>query len=505
MRKETVARRCLALLLFAAPLSGAQERTLTLGGAAGWDAVQRRAAVQELSQVRRFPALALSSALPERDADLDLSLSFDQASAADFADARGNYRLSAAPGVSAVAFQRARHGSGAALFSESPLTITPLRGALLAPGKRLGDFSIEFWIFPANLESGEQILSWTAGRRSPRGEYVSQRIRCLITRNRMEWTFSDLFSSADDARRLSVSLTSGGTILPKTWSHHLLRFESGTGLLEYLVDGRLEALTYTTAGGREGGEVFLPVVGEEGALVLGSRFTGMMDEFRIYRRYAEDSVPTKYPLQGGRMETKFLDLGTAGSTVLRLEAFGDRYAASSGADIRFFMRAADNPYRWNDDESTWIPVEPALPLEGRFRGRWVQVAAVLYPSGDGERTPFLDELRIHYLRKEPPAPPSLVSAAAADGAVELSWRPSVDPDAGGYLIYYGVASGTYFGTDALLGASPLDAGNRTSIRIDGLRNGTLYYFAVAAYDRADPRAVGAFSREVAARPVRMMQ
>jgi hypothetical protein len=90
---------------------------------------------------------------------------------------------------------------------------------------------------------------------------------------------------------------------------------------------------------------------------------------------------------------------------------------------------------------------------------------------------------------------------ARDGAVELSWKPSPDMDTAGYLVYYGNARGEYFGKDAILGVSPLDAGNRTRLRIEGLDNGVLYYFAVAAYDRALPYHMGEFSREVSARPL----
>jgi hypothetical protein len=39
----------------------------------------------------------------------------------------------------------------------------------------------------------------------------------------------------------------------------------------------------------------------------------------------------------------------------------------------------------------------------------------------------------------------------------------------------------------------------TSIRIEGLKNGTLYYFSVASYDKI-LREPGDFSRETAARP-----
>jgi hypothetical protein len=98
---------------------------------------------------------------------------------------------------------------------------------------------------------------------------------------------------------------------------------------------------------------------------------------------------------------------------------------------------------------------------------------------------------------------------AKDGAVELSWKASSSRETGGYLVYYGTARGEYFGDRAV----PIDTGNRTSLRIEGLSNGTLYYFAVAAYNRPvsafEPGRLviepGDFSREVAARPLRMAE
>jgi hypothetical protein len=76
------------------------------------------------------------------------------------------------------------------------------------------------------------------------------------------------------------------------------------------------------------------------------------------------------------------------------------------------------------------------------------------------------------------------------------------------MVYYGTSRGEYFGEGAAPGASPVDVGKRTGLYIDGLENGVLYYFAVAAYDRRDGtddgRGIfhaGEFSREVSARPL----
>jgi hypothetical protein len=78
---------------------------------------------------------------------------------------------------------------------------------------------------------------------------------------------------------------------------------------------------------------------------------------------------------------------------------------------------------------------------------------------------------------------------------------------GGYVVYYGTASGEYFGDHAILEGAvvkpPVNVGNRTAVRIEGLTNGALYYFAVAAYSTAGGgwSEPGGFSREAAARPL----
>lgn len=172
--------------------------------------------------------------------------------------------------------------------------------------------------------------------------------------------------------------------------------------------------------------------------------------------------------------------------------------------IQFFVRVSDNPYQWNEtDDSSWLPIEMGKDLGSRFRGRYVQIKAWLYPSDTGLSAPILQELQIYFEPDLPPPPPSIVQAIPQDGAVLLQWKPSPDRDVAGYVVYYGTASGEYFGTDAALGVSPINVGLRTQILIDGLQNGRVYYFAIAAYDRADPPHIGEFSREIAARPLRM--
>jgi hypothetical protein len=415
-------------------------------------------------------------------------------------------------------------GKGAALFSAAatrgeeeggtlprtgsyagPMVITARDSeALFAPGRRIRDFSLEFWLYPLNMENGEQILQWAASLPDAGGGYYAQYLLCSVVKNRLRWNFNDFFTAPGGGKTLTLSVEGAKPVVPKIWSHHLIRFDADTGLLEYLVNGQTESLVYSTSTGAEGGEPYTPVIGTGGDFVLGKGYTGMMDEFRIHRRYAgrtgrdfgTEGGIQKYAPAGGRVETETIDLGEESGGILRLEALGGRitlagnrarneYAGQGdfrfgdSSAVQFFLRTGDNPYRWTNAD--WQVVDPGTDLPPVFRGRYIQIAAVFYPSADGETSPYLEELRIVYRFQPPPPPPVRLSAVPRDGAVELSWPDSRAPGVDGYLVYYGIAPGEYFGREAFQGRSPIDVGKRHTLRIEGLDNGTLYYFAVASY------------------------
>jgi hypothetical protein len=560
-------------LMISGSLFAIGEKTYTMGGSIAWKDAETRQGITEINALRPGPVLALASGVVAGKAGeagtVDMALSFDEGRPTLFIDGVGHYRVksSDSSAVSAAGPQWARMGQGAVLFSAStgnfagsssaalgagqrvsvsgggPLTIEPYRGdALFSPGRNMRDFTLEFWVYPLNMENGEQLLSWFASNTLPNTGLVSQRIQCVVTKNRFQWSFENFFFAPHGSQALNLALTSQSSVVPKTWSHHLIRFDADTGFLEYMVNGNSEAIVYATSSGREEAEVYTPLVGEGGIFTLGNRFSGMIDEFRIHRSFTVDPSLQRYAATGGRIESRTIDLGE-NSGLLKLEASGGRISLREGrarndyagsgdfrfADnsaVQFFLRAGDNPYRWT--ETDWRVVMPGADLSDLLKGRYVQVAAALYPSGDGETSPYLEEIRILYRPNQPPRPPSQLMAVASDGAVVLSWKNSSDLNTSGYLVYYGTARGEYFGKDADLGVSPLDAGKRSSLRIEGLQNGTVYYFAVAAYShtaqldafsrgenwrenslqasRAEaggsPPHVGEFSREVSARPLR---
>ena len=553
MKKKSIFTLIVYLLFsLSGSVFGFGEKTITLGGEAAWDFAEYRAGITRISSVRRYPVLVLSSAangvaghslnpVNFTGETPDLSLSFDEKTPDSFRDSTDRYRITVSPALEAVDRRFSRAGSGAALFSGpslpggagGPLVIEPQsRNALFAPGSRIRDFTLEFWLYPLNMENGEQILSWISSRQVPAGQnpagsvgqtrHVFQRIQCMAVKNRLQWSFADFFASPDGAAQLNITIAGTSPVVPKSWSHHLIRFDSVTGMLEYLVNGKTEAIEYASSSGHEGGEVYTPIAGDGGSFTLG-RFMGIMDEFKIHSAWVANPTVQKYPLRGGRMETRAIDLGEGNSGVLKVEAAGGRtsirgakinsefrengrFRFADDSELQFFIRTAENPYNW--DEAGWRNFTPGDDLAG-IRGRYVQIAVDFYPSADSETSPYLETLRITYLPDEPPLPPASLVAAAVDGGVRLRWKNSPDTDTAGYLVYYGAGRDDYFGDGAIQGVSPIDAGKQNTVLVDGLTNGTLYYFRVAAYYRRNTGGAsfhaGEFSREVSARPLKGLE
>jgi sulfur relay (sulfurtransferase) complex TusBCD TusD component (DsrE family) len=92
-------------------------------------------------------------------------------------------------------------------------------------------------------------------------------------------------------------------------------------------------------------------------------------------------------------------------------------------------------------------------------------------------------------------PPSGLTFVADSGTISLlfsgtlAWDPSPDSSIAGYLLYEGVASGTF--TNVI---DVIDVGNATSATVSNLVNGVTFFFAIRAYDAIGQ--VSDFSNEI---------
>ncbi len=449
----------------------------------------------------------LAQAAYSPDPSADLLLHFD---AATVADAAGRWEASAGPAFASDA-ERALLGAGSGSFRgpASALSLAPGPSSLFAAGSRFRDFSLEFWLFPANAENGEVILLWQSARTLPEG-VLPQQLSCVVAGGRLLWSLVNLFAPpgarAPEAAAGRIELRARSPLVPRAWSHHLLRFDADTGLVEYLVDGLPEATAYATSSGREGGEVREPAVGTASPLRLFPEYAGLADELRLSSRFVESPALAPYGRDPGLLLSPIADLGYGHS---RLLSIGLEGRTPGGTGIELSYRIAEDWTAWRSGAAAWTPFRPGEALPEPALGRYVQVRAELFPDGTGRLTPSLSSLELRFEPDPPPPPPARLLASPKDGAVLLRWPAVPEADVGGYLVYYGEAPGEYLGTGADQGPSPVDAGKATSITLTGVPNGRLLYFAVAAYDAAAGSApggaasrAGEFSAEAFARPSR---
>jgi len=430
----------------------------------------------------------------------DLYLSFDSTDAQDdighwSVETEGPYERSI----------EARFGTGAGSFHApaTKLVLKPTDNALFAPDTPIGDLTLEFWLKPTRAESGEIILLWKANRRAGKG-WLPQQVSCIVQRNRVVFGFLNFFAAPDN-KQTTVSLQGASVLVPTVWSHHLVHFDSATGLVEYLMNGKTEAVAYATSTGKQSGTIYNPLSGGSARLELAQNFTGLIDEFKLSGVFVEKPVLRRYPATGGVAVSPVFDIGNTNSTLLAIEP---KTRLPGESAVHWSYRTSDSSAGWLDEAPEWIPFKPGLIYnkEGSSpKGRYLQIRAYLYPDAAGEQSPAISSIGIRFNTDEPPSPPSMVSALAGDGRVTVRWSAVAETDVRGYVVYYGTSSGDYFGTDAHEGSSPVfvQGSGTTSLVLNGLKNGTLYFLAVATFDDAKPPHIGEFSRELTARPSRV--
>lgn len=487
----------LVISLIAGAPALAVEENLILGGEDQWRQIALMHNTRTVEGYRGEVDIVLSNDGPEATDESELFLPFDQAPLYDRA---GSYRLAgqSRPEITDLA----RFGSGAALFGspDRELLLTPARARLFAPGSMLGDFSVDFWFYPIVIDEGQTIMRWE-GSLWDGSRPVPQLFQAKIAGRSVEWRFENLFADPEGEMR-SVRLEGTRPVIPRRWSHHQLSYDGRTGLFEYTVDGVPEAVAYATTTGGEPGDLLYGSVGGYGSgeIVLGEGLNGVLDEFRITRQRNPAVLRTALTGEPGEVISRPFDLGPRGSKLSAVEPITE---TPEGTEVQLFFRIADelaSPLPENAIDAPWTIVPPGGTIP-EARGRYLQLRALLLSGGDREASPRLSRVRVEYEPVSPPPPPSRIRAVPGSGAVQLDWAPVPVQGVTGYRVYYGKAPGQYFGGAGMGGNSPMDAGNSTSLRIEGLENGVLYFFAVESYDRFGNRSLGELSREVSARPM----
>ena len=362
-----------------------------------------------------------------------------------------------------------------------------------------GDFTFDFWLLSRNAADGENYFLYE-NYTDAGGKVLPQLFRSYLEDRRITWEIKNLFLPFDK-EAFSLVLKGKKRIIPGTWSHHLLRYSSDTGMLEYLYNGVPEAVAYVNREGRETGHTYPFYAGESSIIEIGKNFTGAVDEFRIQGEWIENVCLSSIGHFSGTFITDLIDLKHSKSEIFNID-FKD--TVPPGTDIKYYYHISDSPVSPVLDSAVWKEI---LSENQRISGgRFFFIKGILYSDGSKNISPEVNWIKIRYDEKSPPPPPSVVRAEVLENKLKLRWSKVPDSDIDGYLVYIGEKPGKYFCPDDESICSPVDAGLKNSILIDNLVNGKIYYIAVSSYYKtASPvgniiKKGGNFSSEISARP-----
>lgn len=479
---------------------GAKE--IILGGKNGWSSFESQENIASGQGRYGYDCIQLASNSFRNDIYTDLFINFEDLNnliaEGDYSVHSNSLQLSSQSKMEKYA-GLSRNIGGLSVFGQP--------GTFLGSEGIVGSFSIEFWLCPSLAENGEVILNWESSK-NVNGKLLYQILNATFNKGHLEWNLTNLFESYTPNQNLDeITLKGTSTIIPDQWSYHVLSYDCESGYLEYIVNGFTEDFKYMTSNGQENGEIALVSLGNPAELTLCQDFTGKIDDFRIVRH--PYSVPefqssenagkignTRFVPNGGKFVTKPIMVSTGSN----LNSISAEVNIPEQTAILFYVRSGDYYFNWTKDYPEWVPVENNQQLKG-ITGLYFQLAAELYPDGEGEVSPSITQIVLDYTELPEPLAPFVVKAQAGNGCVTVSWNYSVDDTAGGYYLYYGNRPGEYLGRVALEGQSPINVGNTTSFTLTGLENGKIYYFAVATWSAYDDRVIGKLSKEVYARPL----
>ena len=486
------------LLVFSVSEGFSIEKKIEIGGKTGWDAI----AVEEglTKSPGRFgaEALVLDSAVLPGSENAELLISFEDNSVSD---ETGNYNV-VSSGVGVVSGGVVGKKAGQTAGAGSGIVLSGTTGTMFGTEGWTGSFTIEFWLCPSVIDDGEVILSWNSSR-NVAGYSVYQIINAGFSGNKVQWSFVNVFAGYTDNQG-EVTLEGTKTLIPGEWSRHVLSFDESNGLLEYRVNDLIEDIRYLTVSAKERGTVYPVNLGYPSDLELCPSYSGKIDSFRILPKSNAESwdsffytidkgqIPLKYNVEGGFFETEPL-LVQEGSVLLSINA---DIAVPGETAVQFFVRGGDNYYNISETDSPWVPVELGAPITG-IKGHFFQIAAKLFPDGAGLKSPTVTSITVTYYEQEPPTAPYYIRITPGDGFIDISWSHSID-NVTGYYVYYGERPGEYLGRIAIEGASPVYVKADNSVRLSGLTNGKIYYFAIASEYNG---VIGPLSEEFFARPL----
>lgn len=467
---------------------------LSIGGSAGWEKIETWTNVELIEGKKGYTSLGLKSAEYHPDYYTDLLIHFDDS---EIIDSTGNYTVKSK--IENTSIEKSiGNGSGVFRGNKESITLHPNTGSIFSGEDVLDNFSIEFWLNPSRFSENPIIISYQGVLRDGKGNLIPQELTCSMENRALNWTLKNIFYTEE--RDIEIELKGLSPIIPNVWHHHLFRFSGSSGLIEYLVDGQLEAVQYASKTGTEDGTIFFPLISSLGNnhITIGDGYIGYMDELRISKAYIQNPVLKRYQDTSGSVLSQIIDLSRSSSILKKITV---EHEIPKDSAIFFHYNISNNLETMFED-TNWVDFYPPEIFISKNKGRYLRIKMDIQTDGEETRTASLSELNIIYEKNLKPLAPAYLHIIEKENTIIIKWPEMSEPDIRGYLIYYGTKKGIYSGSAAKEGRSPLVVLGKeiTSITINGLENENLYHFAIAAYDDAGTAYPGVLSEEVTGRP-----
>lgn len=471
-----------------------------LGGTDGWGEFERKDQVDLVPGWRGGDEIVISDSENVQAFTEDLYAPFDTGTR-DFV---GRYRSGPRHEIRHITHLR-RFGEGAIAFDGTgALSLIPEVGSVFTPYAHTGSFVIDFWLYPTGIDENVEVLRWNGAFLGDIGadgiaNPVLQEIRFYIQNGKFRWELRNLVSKVDllaasggiepHRAMTDISLEARRGPVPRRWTHHRLRYDAERGQLSYLVDDRPESIAYLTSTGRENGEHYGIIFGDDTGtgIVIGDGYRGLIDELLISRDASRGVRSARYESIGGTVITRPIVLPPHGGEISAIRTRAER---PEHTEIDIFYRVIQNGS---------IEVWRRLPEDGEFpeaiRAESIQLKVELLTNASGTESPRLQGVSIAYQPFSPPPTPVAIRGESIPGGVAILWDPVFDAEVVGYRLLFGERPGRYIGTTDI--TSPIDVGNRTRVEIHGLEARRSYVFAVESIDAVGQRS--ALSREIEVR------
>ncbi|MCK5672347.1 MAG: hypothetical protein KAH95_03170, partial [Spirochaetales bacterium] len=338
---------------------------LTIGGGSGWERIETWTNTELFRGRGEYESLGLESAIYTVDKYTDLLIHFDNTS---IIDASGNYTIESQIQNTQI-IKAMGNASGVFRGSNEAIILYPGSNALFSGDNIPDSFSIEFWLNPSRYSENPVIISYQGTLRDQKGNLIPQILSCSMEDRKLSWKLNNIFYTEES--NSNIELYGLTPIIPDVWHHHLLRFDSSSGLIEYLVDGQLEAIQYASKTGTEDGSILSPLFSSSGTpqLTLGNSFIGYMDELRITKDFVQNPILNRYQITTGNAVSQIIDLGRSNSILKNISI---EHEIPEDSAIFFHYNISDN-MEILFDESNWIGFNPQEMFISKNKGRYLRI------------------------------------------------------------------------------------------------------------------------------------